>query len=399
MKIGLVAMNYSPEVTGVAAYTSSLSRHLAVSNSMWVITAQPHYPQWAIWPGYEGWISSKVEDGVLVRRLLHYVPKQPRGVRRLISEISFGLRAMTHPLPDSDVLILVSPALFSSAILMLRLKFRRKNLPVVTWLQDIYSLGMKETGQGSSVSLRIVAAVEKWMLQNSTRVVVIHNRFKRYLKEQLEIPIQKIEVIRNWSHISNDNSEVKASGGEEIQVLHSGNMGKKQGLENVVEAAKLAQDRSLPIRFTLIGDGSEKEYLLKLAQGLKVIEFRDHLHKSTYLSALQRADFLLLNESPGVSEMAVPSKLTSYFVAGRPVIAATDPMGITAEEIRSSKAGIVIPAGDPEALIEAILALAANKTLAQEFAINGQRYAWEVLSEKSAFSAFESLLSLTLRQT
>ncbi|MFM7030536.1 MAG: glycosyltransferase, partial [Micrococcales bacterium] len=98
------------------------------------------------------------------------------------------------------------------------------------------------------------------------------------------------------------------------------------------------------------------------------------------------------HELPGVSEMAVPSKLTSYFASGRPVIAATDPNGITAQVIRDANAGLVVESGNSQALIEAIELLLEDSELANELGRNGQAYARANLTEAAAVAKFSKLL-------
>src|SRR5699024_3086421 len=104
-------------------------------------------------------------------------------------------------------------------------------------------------------------------------------------------------------------------------ILHAGNMGRKQGLANVVRAASVVGPDE-PLVFVLLGDGSERTALEALAEGSNKIRFVSSLHQDEFPLALAAADALLVNELPGVKEMALPSKLTSYFAAGRPIIAA-----------------------------------------------------------------------------
>ena len=90
--------------------------------------------------------------------------------------------------------------------------------------------------------------------------------------------------------------------------------------------------------------------------------------------------------------MAVPSKLTSYFSAGRPVIAASDPSGITASEIRMAGAGVVVAADDPESLRAATLELRADPDRAAALGANGLRYRQTVLEEDAAIEKFADML-------
>jgi colanic acid biosynthesis glycosyl transferase WcaI len=150
--------------------------------------------------------------------------------------------------------------------------------------------------------------------------------------------------------------------------VHAGNMGAKQGLENVVDAARLADEKNAPVRFILVGAGSERQALDEYARGVSRLSFADPLAENEFRLALGAADVLLVNEKPGVSEMAMPSKLTSCFGASRPVIAATDRHGITASEIAAIDAGVVVEAGDPAGLLEAIMPLRDDPELAMRLA-------------------------------
>jgi len=98
---------------------------------------------------------------------------------------------------------------------------------------------------------------------------------------------------------------------------------------------------------------------------------------------------LLVNERPGVGSMAVPSKLTSYFIAGKPILAATDPFSGSAEELQASGAGVVVPPGDPQALVDGVRNIAASGSAMKELGDRGRKYAHSVLSVESAVTAYE----------
>ena len=107
----------------------------------------------------------------------------------------------------------------------------------------------------------------------------------------------------------------------------------------------------------MIGSGGARAALERSAQGVSTLEFMDQLPEDELMAALAAADALLLHERPGMREMCVPSKLTTYFSAGRPVLAATDAGSAGAFEVGASGAGIVVEPGYPQALLEAVDAL------------------------------------------
>lgn len=371
---------------------------MAEGHSVEVITSHPHYPEWRVATGYGGWRVESVHNSVPLRRLAHYVPRNPSSVKRLLSELSFGLRAMTSRWSRPDLVLVVSPALFSSAMVMLRAKLRIRPLPVVFWVQDIYSLGVVETGAGGGGVARLMKAVESWVTRRAERTVVIHERFRNYFTSSLRADPSKVDVVRNWTHLpvapKTDRAAVREAHGwrsDETVVLHAGNQGVKQGLENVVEAAREADRVGAPVRFVLLGDGNQRERLEATGSGIERLQFIDPLPGDEFQKALASADILLVNELPGLNEMAVPSKLTSYFSTGLPVIAATDEGSITHGEIESSLGGVRVDAGQPAALLTAAEELARDENRARDLGQNGLKYRTEVLTIQHALSRFTSV--------
>lgn len=396
----IFGLNYPPEPTGIAPYTGALAaglqqRGYRVSSNV----AHPHYPEWEIREGYGGWRSTEQRDGVEVHRLRHYLPRNPRGIRRLLSELSFGLRLFACRIGRPRFVIAVSPSLFSTALLLIRLRLSPRRPPVAVWVQDIYTLGLSEIGEGGGSVQRITRWVESHTLGAADSVVVIHERFGEYVTQELGVSAEKVSVVRNWTHLPSwepvDPATAKAQLGWPDDValaVHTGNMGAKQGLENIIDAARLADERGEKVHFLLVGDGGERPNLEKVARGVSRLTFVDPLDDDKYRLALAAADVLIVNEKPGVASMAVPSKLTSYFAAGRPVVAATDPKGITASEVSAAGAGVVVPAGDPESLLSAITDLGNDKAAAARFGLSGKSYREAVLDQEAAIGRWAELI-------
>lgn len=403
MRVTIVGINYAPEVTGIAPYTTGVAEGLAAcGHDVTVITGVPHYPQWRVVDQYRG-VRRRTESvaGVTVHRVGHHVPTEHSNRGRIRMEASFGAAAATHKWDDPDVVIVVSPALLSGAAVVLRARLSR--IPVGVVVQDVYSRGVVETGAVSGRSAAMTARLESSVLRMADAVAVIHRRFAEPLAE-IGVDTGDLEVIRNWTHISDDapvsgSAAVRQKFGwqpDETVVLHTGNMGVKQGLENVVAAAAVAESgkhHGRRMRFVLIGDGNQRAMLDDLARDTPAVQLIDPLPGDEFRAALSGADILLVNERPGVGEMAVPSKLTSYFIAGKPILAATDPTSGSADELRASGAGIVIPPGDPHALVESVRQLAGDEQSRQRFAGCGAAYAREHLSASIAVARYEKWIT------
>ncbi len=393
--ISLVGMHYAPEPSGNAPYTAGLAQGLARRGYVVrVLAGTPHYPQWSIYSGFGQWRRSGFEEGVAVTRVRHYVAKKPNSATRAIMETTFGVRAA---IPwaglGADVVVCVSPPLLGSGLVAIR---RRKSVPAGLWIQDLYSRGVVEMG-GSALAGRASSSLERAIIRSYDGVAVAHARFRQHLihGEMTSNP-GSVRVIRNWnlSHgLPGDAAEFRARHGwrdSDIICLHAGNMGKKQGLENLVDSALRAAERGITeLKFVLLGDGNQKQVLQERSAGYANVQFLPAMAEHDYITALAAADILLVNERPGVNDMSVPSKLTSYYASGRPIVGAVAEASVTADELRLSGAGLRVDPAAPDELVSQLLALSRDGHLATDLGERGRSYAETHLSEDRALDAFE----------
>ncbi|MFD1715607.1 glycosyltransferase family 4 protein [Amnibacterium flavum] len=396
LRVTVVGLHFAPEPSGNAPYTTGLVRGLSKrGHRVHAIVGYPHYPQWRVLDGYTGWSMDETLDGASIRRLRHYVPADPSLLRRLVMEASFGLRAAFADWKRPDAVVLVSPGLLATAIASVRAKVTRT--PYVVWVQDIYTLGLSESGRGGRLLASTAGTLERSVLQSGGGVIAIHERFKRYLRDSLGVRRAPISVVRNWSHVeipSVDRAAVRRRQGwaeDDVVVLHAGNMGVKQALDNVVLASRVASERGSRVRFVLLGDGNQRAALQAMGSNDR-LEFLSTLPDGAFEEVLASADILLVNEQPGAAEAAVPSKLTTYFSTGLPVVAATDAQSITAEELQLSGGGVRVDPADPAALVDAAEALGSDPELGRRLGQAGKRFRTEFQSEDNSLDAMASIL-------
>ncbi|MDH3022465.1 glycosyltransferase family 4 protein [Gordonia alkanivorans] len=402
-RVTIVSLNFAPEPTGISVYSTDLARLLLdLGYRVEVVTGIPHYPAWKRQSGYRRVASSReVFDGsITVRRLPHFVPGRPRMFGRILMEATFAVRLLFARLGSPDLVICTSPSLLASVALVLRSFVSRpaSRFRLAVWVQDLYGVGAAESMGASGRLVQWIGALERFVFQRADRIAVIHERFRRVVTSFSGRA--DVDVVRNWTHISNvradaldsseglDPVEVRARLGWPAGpvVLHAGNMGAKQGLDVAVDAAReefqLGGDSH--VTYVLMGDGNSRRDLELHGQGLENLLFMDPVPSDLFFAALQSADVLLVTEKPGVSEMAVPSKLTSYFAAARPVVASVDSGGITAGEVESAGAGIIVEAGSPGMLCTAIRDLLSDPQRMSELGQSGEKYCVAQLSRGAA---------------
>ncbi len=392
LRILILGLNYAPEPTGIAPYTTGMARFLSeAGHDVHVITGLPHYPEWRVADGYRGRHTEERDGDIRVTRVWHPVPRQPTGKSRITLEAVFALQAAAVAGPRPDVVLAVSPALLTIASTLRWRSPGRTAVGVV--VQDLYSRAIAETGALGGRGARAAERLERGLLRRADGVVAIHESFRRSLVG-LGVDGRRVTTIRNWTHISDAVGDITALRTrlgwcpEETVALHAGNMGAKQGLENVLGAAELAERRGLPVRFVLLGTGNQRRRLEAEARGVDRVQFVDPLPDGDFETAMAAANVLLLNERPEVAEMCVPSKLTSYFAAGRPVVAATSPRSAATSEVQDSGAGLCVTPGDPHALLDAVLTLSADEPECLVMGARGRMYVKDHLTGESARDAY-----------
>lgn len=395
---------YWPEVSGNAPYVTGLAEQLAVGGyDVTVATGWEHYPDWQL-PSRARPFHREVRNGVKIRRRGHIVPASQTAARRGLYELSLFVGGLTAigSLRRPALVLGVTPTLAGCWQAIAAGALYRS--PVMLLFQDVLGLATVESGvKGATAVSRAVTSAELFAARRADVVGVIADGFARYLTQH-GIEAGKIVRLRNWTTERTapiaDARSIVGWSPEEFVCVHAGNMGHKQGLEHLVSAAAL--DEARDIRFVFVGDGNRRAHVVAAAQtrGVSNVDFVRPQEPARFQAILQAADVLLVNQRASVGDMSLPSKLTSYFDAGRPVVAAVSKDSATAREVRRSGGGMVVTPEDSRALVRALLNLRDNPELTHSLGAAGRMYATTQLSREVILSEYVDLIrSVISRQT
>jgi glycosyltransferase involved in cell wall biosynthesis len=397
--IVLISLNYAPEETGIAPYSTGVAEHLALDHRVTVLAGMPHYPAWRAAPAPV----HERRNGVEIKRVRHYVPRSQAALRRGLYEASsLGLAVPASRIPAPDALIGVVPSL--SAGLLARTIALRHHVPYGLIVQDLMAPAAAESGIGGGRGVQaVVRAGERWAMQGASEIAIVAEGFRPYI-ESLRVDPARICRVRNWTRdvappAARDHVRLLLGWPRDAVVcLHAGNMGHKQRLENIIEAAQLAAEREPRLLFVLMGDGNRQDAIAAQvrARSLANVRLLPLQPDDLYASILRAADLLIVNQRGSVREMSLPSKLASYFASGRPVVAAVAPDGETARELAASGGGIVAAPDDPEALLAAIQRVDREPMLGEQLGRSGQAWARDVLGRDSALRGYDAFTSALL---
>lgn len=399
----LVSTNYAPEHTGIGPYATQLAEHWAASGAdAHVLAGMPHYPSWRLDPAYAGrWQARETRGGVTVHRRKHTVPARQTALRRALFEASLLAHQLAAPprMPRPHAVVAQMPSL-AGAVVAARIAARHR-VPFVPVVQDLMGAAAAQSGiSGGDRAAAVAARAERYALSRAALVGVIHDSFLPRV-EAMGVDPARIRLVPNWSHVarpSKDRAETRARLGwaaDRQVVLHSGNMGLKQGLEVLVDAARLDPG----VDFVLMGDGNQRTALEQRAREVPNLHFLPPAETADFPDVLAAADVLAVTQRASVLDMSVPSKLTSYFAAGRPVIASVAAEGGTADEVRRSGAGVLVPPEDPGALLTTLKDLASDPARADRLGARGPVYVDERLSRAAGLGRLDDLLDEALGST
>jgi colanic acid biosynthesis glycosyl transferase WcaI len=180
---------------------------------------------------------------------------------------------------------------------------------------------------------------------------------------------------------------------DEFLIVHSGNMGVKQGLEVILQAAQLSRDdRSL--HYLLVGDGAVRGELEDKAEEMKLknLQFLPLLPDSQFKELLTATDVSLITQQRCVADIVFPSKVITLMASGRTIVASVSQTSEVARVLNDAKAGLVVPAEDPVSIKNAVSALRDDGSLRQEMARNAREFARLTWDRDRILSRMESQL-------
>jgi colanic acid biosynthesis glycosyl transferase WcaI len=398
MRILIIGVDYAPDKIGIAPYTTALAEYLArTGNQVTVVTTFAHYPTYR-WTSGRRLFASENQHDVRIVRVWCWLPSKSSALRRVLFDTSFAALALVAALilGRRDIVIGVCvPAQSAIAAGVLSRLWKRRSVMLVHDLpvDAAVSVGMLQPG---TVAFRIGTKVERIAFSLVDHVVIASGRFRRRL-HQAGVHDGRITQLANWSRwarteVAPDSSlraELGASNGDFL-VVHTGNIGEKQDLGNVVEAAAL-----LPVGFhvAIVGDGQARRSVEDLAMRRPGrVTFLGLQSEDRYETVLASADALLLNQREDILDSVIPSKLVAYMAAGKPVIAAVHHDSVAAELVRGAECGVVVPAGDPVALAKAIEELRRDRKRNQGLGAAGRRYVTKHFDREVILAGWRELL-------
>src|ERR1700744_4024426 len=226
----------------------------------------PYYPEWRIPREYAGKLFSREKrNGVEILRSWMWVPGKVTSVKRIAFEASFlatsFFNAMRNRKPD--ILVVVSPplGLGLSAVLL----SRWWKVPYLFDVMDLQPDAAVDLGMLPKPIRPLLYRLESMAYKHATLISTISEGMRQkivskgFSPEKVVVvpPTADSDLFDVGTQVSGDEFRNKHGLEGQFVVGHCGNMGVKQGLDSVLDAASPLKDRR-NIKFVLAGDSPIK---------------------------------------------------------------------------------------------------------------------------------------------
>jgi colanic acid biosynthesis glycosyl transferase WcaI len=401
VRVLFLTVYFPPETGAPQARTYETARRFVEwGHEVTVLTAFPNHPAGVISPEFRGRLYAREEmDGMEVRRTWVYAAPN-RGLWRWAAKhLSFAATAaVAAPFAGRfDVVVVNSSALFLGLTAFSIGLLRR--VPWVLTVTDLWPATAVAQGQVSKGPLvRLTQGLANFVYARADAIVGVTRGICEALVEG-GVPESKVTYIPNGTDTElftpdADGAPVRRALGldDRFVAMYAGTHGPAQGLDVVLDAAKLLGDEP-DVRFVLVGSGVEKPRLMERAraEGIENVVFAEPVTRAEVPAMLNAGDVVLvtLTKQP-LFEGALPSKTSEALACGRPVVMTV--AGEAAELLEGAGAGIAVEPEEPEALAEAILRLKRDPALAQEMGRNGRAFAVDQLERTKLARRLEEVL-------
>ncbi|MCL5103741.1 MAG: glycosyltransferase family 4 protein [Armatimonadetes bacterium] len=400
MKICLITEYFYPDNTGgTPTGLSELSRYfkdnypdieldVITSSNMYRLSPEKLAP-------FEDW------DGVRIHRVGCPRSNRPSTALRILAGLCFTFAARKKLMkmgPHDLVFVGTNPP--SAPIAALAYK-RRSGTPYVYLIHDFYPDLAVALGAVSKTSYpaRLARKHQKRWLGSADMVAVLGRCMKTNLETAYGIPGEQIEVITNWADPQQIYPMPKTSRFREKHhlsgfiALYAGNLGPFQGLDVILDAAKIAKEKNSDATFLLVGKGTRWDEIAERIEreGLTNVRLLPAVGADEYPDLLASADVCLVPLAPGIDGLAVPSKFYTILAAGRPTVAILDPNSEISRAVVESDCGMQVNQGDPASLADAVVKLRNDSDLAEQMGQNARKALEENYTIKHIADRFHNL--------
>jgi glycosyltransferase involved in cell wall biosynthesis len=329
-------------------------------------------------------------------------------IQRRFQEAEYGRRAAEAIAAFRPGVILSANTPLDAQVHILKIA-KRTRARFIFWVQDLISVATRQILSKRSPWLgKVVGAVysrvERRLIQESDGILVIADDFLPTIHRWRGQDSQSVRVIPNWAPLEDFPALPKRNPWsiendlqDKFLFLYSGILGLKHNPELLLAlAGEFSSERDVQVGVISAGAGAQQLQTEALRRGANNLVTWDFQPIQRVKETLASADVLTAILNPDAASFSVPSKVLTYFCAGRPVLLSISPQNAIARLVSQEKLGLIAPAGDAPAYCTAARTLFHAPELRSEMGQNARQYAEKHFNIQAIGDSFEDFIGTTV---
>ncbi len=391
----MVTEHYPPELLGSAPFCEDIARWLvAHGRGVVVLTGLPSYPDPARFAAFRAHAPRReLRDGVRIERLRGWRPNGGSALMRIVREAMFLVAGaavlLTARVPRRRLVLSVCPSIL--AVVLGQLACRRGGRHVAM-VHDIPSGLADRLGMvGSGLVVRLMRWVERAALNRVALVIVL----TREMRDELRLLGIRapIEIVPVWADV--DEITPTPISDADIAFIYSGNLGRKQGLAQIIDFAGELKRRRPELEIVLRGAGNQQAMLDSALEEADLANVRreDPLPADQLCVGLAAGRVHLVPQDPAAAVFAMPSKVIAIMSAARPIVATARKESPLWRLGRASRGFVCVPPNDAQLLADAALRLIDRPLLCAALGRRARLYVERHRAKTAVLTDLDTLLA------
>ncbi len=379
----LICSVFPPEEVTSAGMAYDLALELSKNSKVTVLRPKPTRPAGVVYPKED----SRFDEFNCIT-IKSYTCPHSRLIGRFRESTDFGLKSAYYIIKHhKNIDYVYNDGWHIFGLFIVSFISRMYGIPYMVPIQDVYPESLLTKGLKwnfmKNIARWIISPLDRYTQKNADVVRTNNNEMAQYLSKTRGIPLGKYLCVYNWQNES-DFENIQRNKIEHKNLIFSyvGSINVHSNVELIIRAFHKANIKNAVLK--IYGGGNQCEACKAIAKELG----NDHIYfdivsRNDVPKIQSESDALILALPTGNGRLCMPSKLVSYMLSAKPVIASIDKDCASSVIIQDSKCGFVSKPDDIDELAECLVKMAdLPDTIKNEMGARAYEYASNNLSKQ-----------------
>lgn len=399
LKILITHRYYWPDKSSCSNIIHSIAKHLSKKHKVDVVTSLPSHVFDKPYKYLEKTPRFEVVDNVNVKRLR--LPIETYSIfNRIANALRLSLEIFTKSLVKRYDIIIVTttPMVLSAFFLTLACKITKSKL--IYYCMDINpEIGIKISKDFKNKKLyKLLLKMDNWSCKKANLVLAHSQDMLNTLKQRYSGNKYNLGIMNNFSaqivkNYKNKKINLSVKSKKKLKVIFTGNIGRFQGLETIIDAMSLIANRK-DIELLIVGEGVEKKKLIEKTKRKNLnIKFIDYQPLENVKHFIKNSDIGLVSIIPKTYKYAYPSKIATYLEQGKPIICIVEKKSEIVKRMNLYNYGFNLQFGDKYSIAKLLIKLSKNKQWKKKMSKNAYRAYNKYYSSKVILNKWSKIIN------